>query len=281
MIWLVTIATMACVSCATWFIHSWLGPAMHRYRQTYTQQTKRRLGEVFLFIDASQLWSAAIFLGLLTAAGTYLATGSIFIAGTATILAARLPGWHIARLRRQRLLRFQQQLPDALLALGLGLKAGASVTTAMRHIVEQTDAPLAQEFGLILREQRLGVTFDSALTNLNARVPTESTSLLVAALRISAQTGGNLAEALESIANTLRSSLQLQARIRALTAQGRLQAWVMAALPLLLAGVLNRLEPEAMAVLWQTKVGWAVLLVLTLLEVTGIVLIRRIVSINV
>jgi tight adherence protein B len=281
MIWLATLATMACITCLAWLMHGWLGPAVRRYRQTYTEQASVRLGEVFLFIDPSQLWGTAICLASLAAAGAHLASGSPILAAVAALLASRLPGWHIARLRRQRLLRFQQQLPDTLLVLAAALKAGASVATAMRHIVEQAEAPLAQEFGLVLREQRLGVTFDTALTHLNMRVPAEGTALMVAALRISAQTGGNLAEALESIAHTLRAGLQLQARIRALTAQGRMQAWVMAALPLWLTGVLTQLEPQAMAVLWQSRLGWAVLFVVAVLEIAGVILIRRIVRIDV
>ena len=106
-------------------------------------------------------------------------------------------------------------------------------------------------------------------------------ALLVAALRVASQTGGNLAEALESIAETLRARLQLQARIRALTAQGRLQAWIVGFLPLFLALVLDRLEPESMALLWHTPLGWAVLAVVLVLETAGVLMIRRIVNIDI
>jgi tight adherence protein B len=192
-----------------------------------------------------------------------------------------VPGRLVETLRRRRLLRFERQLPAALMSLAGGLSAGASLAVALKHIVEQSEAPLSQEFGLMLREQRLGVTFSAALEHLHERVPSEATVLVTAALRVAAQTGGNLAEALERIADTLRSRLLLQGKIRALTAQGRMQAWIVGALPVLLALVLNRLEPEAMAVLWSTPMGWTVLAVVLLLETTGVLMIRRIVNIDI
>ena len=133
----------------------------------------------------------------------------------------------------------------------------------------------------MLREQRIGVSFDTALDNLNARMPSEATALVVASLRVAAQTGGNLAEALEGISETLRARLQLQGKVRALTAQGRMQAWIVGSLPILLAVVLDYMEPEAMALLWHTPLGWGVLLVVAVLETTGVVMIRRIVNIDI
>jgi len=240
-----------------------------------------RLGEVFLFIDPAQLWLAAMVLAVLAGLFGFAISGSTALACGAALLAARLPRHLIERLRRRRLARFDQQLPGALLALASALRAGVSVTTALRHIVDHSEAPLAQEFGLMLREQRLGVSFDTALANLSGRVPSEASALVAAALRVAAHTGGNLAETLDGIARTLRERLQLQGKVRALTAQGRLQAWIMGGLPLLLMWVLDRMEPDAMAVLWHTPPGWAVLAVMAVLETAGVVLIRRIVDIDI
>jgi tight adherence protein B len=206
---------------------------------------------------------------------------SLPAAAIAGLIATRAPGLLMQTLRRRRLARFERQLPAALMSLAGGLSAGASLAVALKHIVEQSEAPLSQEFGLMLREQRLGVPFAAALDNLHGRVPSEATVLVVAALRVAAQTGGNLAEALERIADTLRSRQMLQGKIRALTAQGRLQAWIVGSLPVFLGLALDRLEPQAMAVLWHTPLGWSVLAVGAVLETAGIFLIRRIVNIDV
>jgi tight adherence protein B len=103
----------------------------------------------------------------------------------------------------------------------------------------------------------------------------------VSSLKIASQSGGGLAETLDAIAGTLRARLQLLGRIRALTAQGRMQAWVMAGLPFVLALALSYLDPQSMAALWSSMTGWAVLGAIVILELAGILFIRRIVNIEV
>jgi tight adherence protein B len=279
--WLAFVLTGLSVAALVWGVQAWVGPALRRYRQVYTQETGVKLSELFLFIDPAQLWLASLVCAALGGVLVWALAGTWLAGLLAGGLATRLPGILVETLRRRRLLRFERQLPAALMSLAGGLSAGASLAVALKHIVEQSEAPLSQEFGLMLREQRLGVPFAIALDHLHERVPSEATVLVTAALRVAAQTGGNLAEALERIADTLRDRLLLQGKIRALTAQGRMQAWIVGALPVLLAVVLNRLEPEAMAVLWSTPMGWTVLAVVLLLETTGVMMIRRIVNIDI
>ncbi|CAB3683581.1 type II secretion system F family protein [Achromobacter pestifer] len=283
MIWLAAGAAMCCAAVLAWHAQNWFAPALRRYREFYTQDAGVRLSEVFLFIDPAQLWAAAVACAALAAALAFSLTGSGVAAALAAGLASRAPREMVSVLRRRRAGRFEQQLPMALLMLASALRAGVALATGLRHVVEQSGAPLAQEFGLMLREQRMGVPWDAALENLHVRMPADSTSLVVAAMRISAQTGGNLAEALESIAQTLRAQLQLQlqAKLQALTSQGRLQAWIVGALPLLLLAVLDRLEPEIMGLLWHTPMGWGVLAIVAVLETAGVVLIRRIIRIDI
>jgi len=281
MIWLALAAGGAAAAVLAWRMQAWMGPALARYRQMYTHEAGVRLGELFLFIDPSQLWFGAMLCGAAAGALAWAATQSLLAAAVATVLAVRAPVRLVEGLRRRRLQRFERQLPPALMSLAGGLAAGASLAVALRHIVAQSEAPLSQEFGLMLREQRLGVPFAEALDGLLQRMPSEATVLVAAALRVASQTGGNLAEALERIADTLRARLQLQGKVRALTAQGRMQAWIVGALPVLLALALDRLEPQAMAVLWQTPLGWSVLAVVLVLEISGVLLIRRIVDIDI
>ncbi|MCY1197376.1 Type II secretion system (T2SS), protein F [compost metagenome] len=272
---------MVCAVVLAWRAQGWFAPALRRYREVYTQEAGLRLSEVFLFIDPAQLWAGAVACAALAAALAFSLTGSGVAAALGAALASRVPRALVDALRRRRARRFEQQLPMALLMLASALRAGVALATGLRHVVEQSGAPLAQEFGLMLREQRMGVPWDTALGNLHGRMPADSTSLVVAAMRIAAQTGGNLAEALESIAHTLRARLQLQAKLLALTSQGRLQAWIVGALPVALLGVLDRLEPEIMGLLWRTPMGWSVLAVVAVLEVAGVLLIRRIIRIDI
>lgn len=281
MIWLAALAATCCVMLACWAAYGWFVGAWSRYRRVYTDEAGARLEEVFLFVDPGQLWAANLAFCSAVALAAYAASGSGAVAMLAGLLPIRTPYTVIALLRRRRQRRFDAQLPDMLLALGSSLRAGAGLASALRQLVDHCEPPLSQEFGLILREQRLGVSFDQALLNLHKRMPTEAATLVVAALRIAAHTGGNLAEALERIAGVVSARLQLQGRIRTLTAQGRLQAWIVGALTPILAVVLTWLDPASMSALWHTQAGWGALGIIAILEAAGVVWIRRIVNIDI
>lgn len=280
MIWLAAVAAMVCATALAWGAQCGLAPVLRRYRERYVRDVEGRLGALFLFVDPAWLWTVAVGLAVCVAALSLLATSSAGLAALAAAAVLRTPRVLMDIFRRRRLQRFEQQLPMALLLLASALRAGVALTPALRQVVAQGDAPLAQEFGLVLREQRLGVPWDEALAHLNARMAAESTTLVVVAMRVAAQTGGGLAETLDGIAQTVRTRQQWQAKARALTAQGRMQAWIVGGLPVLLLAVLDRLEPDSMALLWHTRQGWMVLALLALLETVGILLIRRIVRIE-
>ncbi|HEY9460858.1 MAG TPA: type II secretion system F family protein [Paralcaligenes sp.] len=269
------------VAALAWIAQDWANRAYQRYQTAFEKEAKARLSEFFLFFDPAQLWLVNVILCTCLVATIFVVSGAPWLAGCAGAMALVMPQYVIARMRRRRLAHFDEQLPDVLLALAGALRAGSGVQAALRHIVAQAPNPLAQEFGLMLREQRIGVSFEQALTELYVRVPTEGTGLIVSSLKIAVQSGGNLAETLERIAGTLRARLHLLGRVQALTSQGRLQAWVMAGLPFGLALVLDRLDPESMALLWSTPLGWAVIAVILGLELLGILFIRRIVDIQV
>jgi tight adherence protein B len=161
------------------------------------------------------------------------------------------------------------------------MRAGASVQTALQQVAQDSPSPLRQELGLVLHAQRLGVPWQSSLIHLAQRMPTPGTTLVVSAMHIAHDTGGNLAETLERTAHTLLARQQMAAKIDSLTAQGRLQAWVVGLLPVGLLLVLQGMDPESMAHLWHTPLGWATLSVIVISEALGLYLIRRIVHFDV
>ena len=254
---------------------------LDRYRANFTARTRFQVREFFLFVDPRKLYIGNLAVMALGAAFAWMLTASAVLGIASFFALALLPRLLYAWLRKRRLSRFETQLPDALMMLAGGLRAGVGIGPALAQLVAESEAPLAQEFALVLREQRLGVTLEQSLNNLGRRVPTQTTTLVVSAIRIAIETGGGLAETLERTAHTIRSRLHLEGKIAALTSQGKLQAWVVGALPLLLMAVLDRMEPEAMSHLWHTRLGWATLVVLALLELVGIYVIRRIVAIDV
>ena len=255
--------------------------AYSRYRVRFTDQAHVQLSEVFLFLDPVQLWLLTLFSSVAVGLVAYGLAQSFALALIVAGLALFWPPGLMRWLRQRRQAQFERQLPDLLLSLAGALRAGAGLQSALQTIVTQSPAPIAQELGLVLKEQRVGVSLEHALSGLRQRMPGEGTQLLVSALIIALHTGGNLAETLERIGHTLRARLHLLGRIDALTAQGRMQAWVMAGLPVLLGLVLTALEPDAMQVLWHTPLGWGVLTLVGVLEISGIFLIRKIVRIQV
>ncbi len=281
MSWMIGLAVLACVAILTWVAQEGARGVMQRYRAAFTESARLRMSEFFLFVDAEYLWVFNIVGVGILALFFGLATQSWLAAGLGAGGGLLLPQYVVKKLRQRRIQRFDAQLPDALLALGSALRSGASLQAGLRQIAAEGQAPLAQEFGLMMREQRFGLGMEESLNNLYLRVPTETTNLVVCALGVAAETGGNLAETLERIASTVRARLHMEGRIRALTAQGRLQARVVAILPLLMIAVLHRLEPETMQLLWTSTMGWAVLATVLLLDFLGLWLIRKIVRIDV
>lgn len=281
MLGLILVCAAASTGLISWVIAGVVRKALQRYRDVFTHTARVELGEFFLFIDPAHLWMCNLLVCGLAAATMFTLTSSVLASAAGAVAAIVLPRSLLAHLRIRRRRQFDAQLPDALLAIASAMRAGAGTATALRHVVAEADPPLSQELDLVLRELRVGVNLDTALNNLCTRMPTEATALTTSAMRLANFTGGSLAEALERIATTVRARLHMEGRIQALTAQGRLQAWVLGALPFLLILALHQLEPEVMAQLWRTPAGWATLAAIVVLEAVGLWLIRRIVRIDV
>lgn len=264
-----------------WFVIDVGTTTLARYRENFTKRTHFQAQEFFLFIDPAKLFIANLAVMALGATLAWLVTGAVLVAAPVFFGLALLPRLVYGCLRRRRLRQFEEQLPDALMLLSGGLRAGCSLGSAISQMVAEAQPPLEQEFSLMLREQRLGVTQEQTLASLAHRVPTQTTILAVSAMRIATETGGGLAEMLERTSATVRSRLQMEGKIRALTSQGKLQAWVVGLLPVGLMLVLNAMEPDAMSMLWHSRIGWATLAILGFLECMGIYVIRKIVAIDV
>ena len=270
----------------TAFLVIWLGiqaarSVLAKQRSELETSTKTTLADMFIFLDPTQIFyyniAALIVLPTLV---WLLSNNPVFVTFTA-IATLILPKWYIKHLAARRLKRFEEQLPDALLMISGAMRAGASLNVAMESMVKEQKPPLSQEFELMLREQRLGVDFDTSLVNMEKRNPLQDFSLVVSGLRISREVGGNLAEILESLANTLREKAQMEGKIRSLTAQGKMQGLIMSCLPLLIMVALNWIEPRAMGTMFTTFFGWCTLAVIIVMITIGYLIIRKITSIDV
>lgn len=282
LLWLIVIATA--FGCATLFMLAAMMRAqrfMLDYKTAFTETASSSLADMFSFADPVKLFYINIGAVVIIPLAVWLLMGDWKLALSVMALLLFIPNLLYKLGRKRRYRKFEQQLPDGLAMISGSMRAGASLNIALESLVKEQQPPLAQEFQLFLREQRIGVDFEDSLSHMEKRMPLPDLGMVVSALRISREVGGNLAEVLEALAETLRRKHTMEGKIDSLTAQGKLQGIVMTGLPILLAVLLNFLEPEAMEKLWTTPVGWAVLGVIVFMEGMGYFMISKITTIDV
>lgn len=253
---------------------------LDEYQARYLTQGSRDLTEMFVFIDDRQLLVLTVAVAAIFGLLGY-ALVNWFVGVVAVAFGFIAPFYGIRLLRQQRIRKFEQQLVDALAQLSAALRAGLSFAQAAEIVAQEMPSPLSQELGLFVKELKLGVPMEEALQNMAERVGSEDLHLMTTATVISKQLGGNMAEMFEIIAATVRERFRLEGRIRALTAQGKLQGWIVGAMPLVLGLILNYMRPDLMEPMLESKFGAALVATVITLELVGIWLIRRVVTIDV
>jgi tight adherence protein B len=279
--WIYALVAGAGVVAAALGVGRLLGELWPAYRRRFLHGVARQLQRAHIYVDASRLLALNVAVVAVATAAAFMVTGAALMALAVALACGFVPRLMLWWLRHRRIGALRQQLPDIAMLLAGGLRAGMSLNQAIAQAAAEVPVPLRQELELMLREQRLGASFETALAGLERRAPLEETVLLCAALRISRQTGGNLAHTLEALAQALRRKIALEGKIRSLTAQGRLQGWAMGLLPLLCGLALAIIEPEGMSLLFTTPLGWATCAVLLLMQGVGLHLLRRVVRIDV
>ena len=252
-----------------------------RYREDFTNQASTNMADMFMSVDPQRLFRINMIAMVVAPVLTWLLLRDPVTSIGMFVLILVLPAYFYRTMKAKRLARIEAQLPDALTMVSGALRAGASLAIALDNLVNEQPAPISQEFEILTREQRVGVDFDVSLRNMEKRIPMQDFRMLTTALRINREVGGNLAETIESLAETLRRKSTMEGKIRSLTAQGKLQGIVMTGLPILLGVLLNFLEPASMSKLWTTGVGWMVLSIVVVMELMGYAMIKKITSIDV
>lgn len=221
------------------------------------------------------LWGGLV--GLIT----FLVTlkGAMFFAGS---LAGILMGLALLGLRiRRRRKKFTNQLGDMLTMVANALRAGFSFMQAFELISREMDAPMGREVQLVVNEVNLGNTLESALDNMQRRVASPDFELVVTAVLIQRQVGGDLASILDTISETIAERVRMRREVLALTAQGRASGWVLAAIPIGLFIILYMMSPSYLSPLLDTDIGRMCIVGAFILEVIGFFVIQRIVNINI
>lgn len=244
--------------------------------------TANDLADSFVFVDFKKLagYSLAAFI-VIPIAVWLLTGGNMLLVVASLIIPIMAPKFLVNRIKNKRLKLFREQFPDALVSLASSMRAGASLSMALETLMRETKAPLSEEFGILLRSQRLGMSFDDALKNMEKRLPLQEFYLFTAGMRIAREVGGNLADMLDALAETMFKTMQTEGKIAALTSQGKMQGYVMSALPLFMILALNWLQPKEMYPLFHSPTGWVVLGVIGVMITLGYLGISAVTNIDV
>lgn len=257
-----------------------LSKAYETYQERYVTKSMNDLSDMFLFIDARQMLVLNIASMCLLGILGYIFFNPIMCVGL-TIFGFFLPMILVKHYRKRRIKKFNIQLVDALQAMANAFKAGLTFPQAIEHVAREAQAPLAQEFGLFVKEVKLGVPLEEALINMGKRVGSDDLELVVVATNIARQLGGNMAEMFETISNVIRERFRIEGKIDALTSQGKLQGWIVAAMPAALGFILNYMRPDLMEPMMDHIFGYVLVALIAIMEVLGIIIIRRIVAIDI
>ncbi|MCP3668887.1 MAG: secretion system protein F [Gammaproteobacteria bacterium] len=251
------------------------------YESIFKETASVNMEDMFLFMDPQRLFFYNILALVLIPLLFFIATGDLLISVLIFLIIMIVPFYFYKAARKRRLKMFEKQLPDALSMVSSSLSAGASLNIALESLVKEQPAPLSQEFILFLRERRIGLEFDIALKNMERRIPIPDFLMFGAAMRISREVGGNLGETLDTLSETLRKKAAMEGKVESLTAQGKMQGYVMTGLPIFLGVLLSFLEPKAMSLLFTTPAGWGTVAVIIVMEALGFIFIRKVTTIDI
>jgi tight adherence protein B len=257
-----------------------LAKAYEKYQERYVAKSMNDLSDMFLFIDPRQMLVLNISCMCLMGTLGYLLLNPL-VGVAFTIFGFFAPMMCVRYYRRRRVKRFNGQLVDALQAMANAFKAGLTFPQAIEQVGREAPAPLTQEFGLFVKEVKLGVPLEEALINMGKRVGSEDLELVVVSTNIARQLGGNMAEMFETISATIRERFRLEGKIDAITSQGRMQGWIVASMPPVLGIVLNYMRPDLMEPMLDHAFGYVLVLLICVMEALGIFIIRRIVNIDI
>jgi tight adherence protein B len=250
-------------------------------RMQLATRLRRMLDQADLHITVSRLLMLSLMAGMLAAVAVSVVSISKLFMVTAFVVASSLPFLRIAYKRRKRLNAFLGQLPDALELMSRALQAGHAFAESLHMISTEMPDPIATEFRKTYEEQNLGLSLKLALENMSERVPLLDLRLCVTAILIQRETGGNLAEILEKVSHTIRERFRILEDLNTLTTSSRMSAWILCGLPVFVALAVSIMNPDYMSVLWRDPRGHNLLYAAGFMQLTGMLIIRKILKIKI
>ena len=249
--------------------------AFNHLQQKKAVVTEKRLDTMFIQVNKNKIvlfYSITPFLFGIVA---FMFNGNFIIIFLAMAAGLALPALVIKKIEAQRKNKLQLQLVDGVMILSSSLKGGLSLIQAIEVLVEEMPAPISQEFGLILRENKMGVSLDESLRQLCDRMKIEELGFLVSSLLVAREAGGDLTKVLSRLATTIRDNSKLKEKVKTLTLQGRMQGMIMSVLPILFIGWVITFNRAHFDFMLNSETGRFLLIIAAVLQVVGMILIHR------
>ncbi len=254
-------------------------------KSSWGEKVARELARADLKLKAGEYVFVVILIGGAAGALSWYFLGRNILVGIIGLLIGMmLPRFYVRRQQSQRLTRFNDQLADMLNLMVNGLRAGYSTMQAMEAVSRELPAPISDEFRRVVQEMQLGITMERALENLLRRIPSEDLDLVVAAMNVQREVGGNLAEILDTISHTIRERVRIKGEIRVLTSQVMYSGRFLSMMPLFIFGALWVLNRPYMMQFFNPEtriVGIVALVIAGLMIVAGSFVMRKISNIEV
>lgn len=280
-----------CVTFASFVIMDFILFTSARYREKFLQEASVEMDDVLLQLPPARILDLSL---ALAALAVFISCGAVFLLtdeptvlqfvfiGILTVSAAfPAPRLFLRHLWRQRMAKFNEQLEDALLSISSSLKAGFSINQALDGIAQENRRPISYEFTLLTQELRLGVPFETALRKMSDRLRNPDFELVSVAIITARQTGGELTSVLERLASVIRERVRIMHRVQSLTAQGRMQAWLIGAVPVFLFFIMFYISPDMMKSFFSSVTGILILAAVLVMDAIGFFIIRKITKIDI
>ena len=252
-----------------------------RFQQAKAERATRTLDEIFIEVKPGRLKRLYALGPLAAGLVVYILFKNVWLALGGAVLGLVLPDLWVRQVRSRRHAKFHAQLVDALFVISSSLKAGLSLIQAMEVVESEMGPPISQEFGLMIKAHRLGRTFEESLRSLNERMNSEEVNLITTALLVGRETGGDVTTIIGQLITTIREKKKLTEKTKTLTLQGRLQAYIMSALPVGFVLVIKTFNSHFFDPMVGTGLGRSLIVLAVVLWVMGMAVLLRLCKVEI
>jgi tight adherence protein B len=254
---------------------------VYSWRVRGVEMQRTRLKEMFLDMDPQRLFILNVVSPTLLCVIGLAVSRSLFGALIGLGIGFAIPAFVVKNMILARKAKFSSQITDGLMILSSCLKGGLSLLQSIEALVEELPPPLSQEFGLILRENKMGIALEESFENLNRRMPSEELNLLTTAILVARETGGDITLLFGRLIKTIRAKLKLNDSVKTLSMQGKIQGIVMSGLPIGFAILVISFNPNYFDIMLSHPLGRALLVYAVISEMIGMFMIKMFSKVNV